>query len=390
MVVLTKEQIIQKIMDSTSLSLDQVNTKIKQKLDQLSGLVSPDGAAHIVANELGVQVIPSTDQVLKINNLLEGLRNVELNVKVMKKFDKKDFQSARGPGKLASFIVADDSGRMRATFWNDKVDEFYDKFNENDTITIKNAYVRKNNYSGGLDLNLGDNCEIIVNPKGVEIDVQNYTPEQAQRKKISELQATDFNAEILATIVQVSDIRFWETCPKCNKKPRYEDEKYICKEHGEIPAKELGYSYVLNCYLDDGSASIRTVFWREQVQKLLEETHENILKFREEPDLFETYKSSLLGEMIKVSGRVNKNEAFDRIEFVANNIEKNPNPEQEIKNIKEDVSEENKIADNKETDNQTDIKENKKPETFKEVDKNKKQDAIPTLDDIEEVNIDDE
>ena len=96
MVVLTKEQIIQKIMDSTSLSLDQVNVKIKQKLDQLSGLVSPDGAAHIVANELGVQVIPSTDQVLKINNLLEGLRNVELNVKVMKKFDKKDFQSARG------------------------------------------------------------------------------------------------------------------------------------------------------------------------------------------------------------------------------------------------------------------------------------------------------
>lgn len=386
MVVLTKEQIIKKIMDSTSLSLDQVNTKIKQKLDQLSGLVSQDGAAHIVANELGVQVIPSTDQVLKINNLLEGLRNVELNVKVMEKFDKKDFQSARGPGKLASFIVADESGRMRATLWNDKVDEFFDNFNENDTITIKNAYVRKNNYSGGLDLNLGDNCEIIVNPEGIEINVKDASPEQTQRKKISELEATDFNVEILATIVQVSDIRFWETCPKCNKKPSFENDKYICKEHGEIPAKELGYSYVLNCYLDDGSASIRTVFWREQVQKLLEETNENILKFREEPDLFETYKSSLLGEMIKVTGRVNKNEAFDRVEFVANNIDKNPDPEEEAKNIKEESNSETKVVEEKPQETET----KKKPETFKEVDKNKKQEEIPTLDDIEEVNIDDE
>ena len=372
--VLTKEQIIQKIVETTSLSLEDINSKIKQKLDQLAGLVSEEGAAHIVANELGVKLIPSTEQSLEISNLLEGLRNVEVTVKVTKKFEIKEFNSARGPGKLASFMMGDKSGRMRATLWNTKVDDYFDKFKEGDTIIIKNAYVRKNTYTNALDLNIGDNAEITVNPEGVKIEVG---AEESTRKKISDLNANDFRAEILATIVQVSDIRFWETCPTCNKKPKLENEKHICAEHGEIAATDLGYSYVLNCYLDDGSSSVRTVFWREQIQKLLGETHENILKFRESPDLFEPFKSSLLGEMIKVTGRVNKNEAFDRVEFVAMDIVKNPDPEEEIKHLPETPK--------------------KEPEVLKEVTKEEEEKAnasknktIPSLDDIEEINIDDE
>ncbi len=372
MVVLTKEQIIKKMIEATSLSLDDINAKIKQKMEQLAGLISEDGAAHIIANELGVQLIPSTEQVLEINNLLEGLRNIELNVKVIKKFDIKEFNSARGPGKLASMIIADNSGRIRATLWNTKVDDYYNKFNEGDIINIKNAYAKKNNYSGNLDINIGDNCEITINPEGVKIDVDEKS---AQRKKINELGPNDFRIEILATIVQVSDIRFWETCPKCNKKPKFEEEKYICKEHGEVPAGELGYSYVLNCYLDDGSASIRTVFWRDQIQKLLEETHENIIKFREAPYLFEPFKSSLLGEMIKITGRVNKNDAFDRVELVAQEITKNPNPEEETKALPEKKEESSAALE--------EVKETPKAAPVVE-------EKIPSLDDIEEINIDDE
>jgi hypothetical protein len=367
MVVLIKEQIIKKIIESTSLSLDDINSKIKQKMDQLAGLISEDGAAHIIANELGVQLIPSTEEALEIGNLLEGLRNVELNVKVTKKFDVKEFNSARGAGKLASFIVADKTGRIRATLWNTKVDDYFNKFQEGDTIKITNAYVKKNNYSGNNDINLSDSSEIIVNPEGIKIDVD---AEAIPRKKINELSSNDFRVEILATIVQVSDIRFWETCSQCNKKPKFENDKYICQEHGEIPADKLGHSYVLNCYLDDGSASIRTVFWKDQVQKLLGETHDNIVKFREAPDLFEPFKSSLLGEMIKVTGRINKNDAFDRVELVAQEITKNPDPEEEIKKLKES-----------------------KPKKLEEVPAKEipvSQTEIPSINEIEEINIDDE
>ena len=48
--------IIAKILKETSLSEAEINTKIDQKLDQLSGLISKEGAAHIIANELGVKL----------------------------------------------------------------------------------------------------------------------------------------------------------------------------------------------------------------------------------------------------------------------------------------------------------------------------------------------
>ncbi len=365
-------------MESTSLSIDDINTKIKQKLEQLSGLVSEDGAAHIVANELGVELVPSADHALEIDNLLEGLRNVEVTVKVTKKFDSKEFNTARGPGKVASFMIADKSGRIRATLWNAKVDEYYDKFNEGDIITIKNGYVRKNNYSGNLDLNLGDGSDIIINPKGITIEVQDTNV--ATRKKINEITSNDFMVEVLATIVQVSDIRFWEVCPECNRKPKFENETYTCKDHGEISKEKLTYSYVLNCYLDDGTASIRTVFWKKQIQDLLGEAHEKIITYRESPDLFEPFKSSLLGEVVKISGRINNNQAFDRMELVADTIIKNPNPEEEVKELK--------VPEKKEEPKPV-KKEEAKP-VKKEEGSDTKSEEIPSLSDIEEINIDDE
>jgi hypothetical protein len=377
MVVMTKEEIIKKITESSSLSLDEINNKIKQKMDQLAGLVSEDGAAHIVANELGVQLVPSTEGSLELKHLLDGMRNIEVTVKVTKKFEIKEFNSSRGPGKLAGFMIADKSGRMKATMWNDKVDEYYNSFNDGDVLQIKNAYARKNNYTGRVELNIGNQTEIKVNPEDTKVEVDT----SAKRKKIADIDANDFLVEVLATIVQVSDIRFWETCSECNKKPKFEDDKYICSEHGEIPKDKLGSAYVLNCYIDDGSASIRTVFWKEQIQKLLNENHEKILKYKESPELFEEHKSDLLGEMIKVTGRINKNEAFDRTELVSTEIELNPDPEKEIKKMPEKT--ETKKEEKKENKEESETPKKEKTET-------KKDEEIPSLDDIEEINIDED
>jgi len=372
---MTKEQIINKIKETTSLSDEDIELKIKAKLDQLAGLVSDDGAAHIVANELGVQLVPSTEETIEIKHLLEGMRNVQLKAKLTRKFDVKEFNSARGPGKLASFIIGDNSGTIRVTLWNTKVDDYFDKINEGDMLEIKGAYVKKNNYTGNLDINMGDGSEIIINPEGLNIEIDN----SPKKKKISDLEDNNNFVEILATIVQVSDMRFWGVCPECNKKPKFENDTYTCQEHGEIPENKLDYSYVMNCYLDDGSASIRCVFWKQQIQELLEKPHEEILKYRESLELFEHFKSDLLGEIIKVRGRVNKNEAFDRVEFVVNSIDKNPDPEEESKNIPEQKNKTEEIVKSK-------TEEKAKVE---ETTKNSESD-IPSLDDIEEINIDDE
>ena len=48
------------------------------------------------------------------------------------------------------------------------------------------------------------------------------------------LTENDTNAELLATIVQVYDLRFYEVCPTCNKRTREKEGLFACAEHGNI------------------------------------------------------------------------------------------------------------------------------------------------------------
>jgi hypothetical protein len=51
------EEIVKRIAEKSGLPQDDILAKIETKCSQLSGLISKDGAAHIVANELGVQLV---------------------------------------------------------------------------------------------------------------------------------------------------------------------------------------------------------------------------------------------------------------------------------------------------------------------------------------------
>lgn len=89
----------------------------------------------------------------------------------------------------------------------------------------------------------------------------------------------------------------------------------------------------MNVFLDDGSDNIRTVLFRNQAEKLLEITSEEFVKFKDEPDKFEEVKTKLLGEQIKLRGRINKNDMFDRLEFIAQLVFPHPDPKEEIERL---------------------------------------------------------
>ena len=85
--------------------------------------------------------------------------------------------------------------------------------------------------------------------------------------------------------------------------------------------------------MDDGTETIRCVFFRNQVEKLLNLTQEQLLKFKNEPAEFEAVKNELLGTIVKLNGRTNKNTLFNRLEFITQQVDNNPNPEQELKRL---------------------------------------------------------
>ncbi len=355
--------IIEKIKESSDLTEGQIRDKIKDKLEQLSGLISEEGAAHIIANELGIKLYEPTGK-LQIKNILAGQRNVEVLGKVQRKFDVRDFDTGERHGKVGSFMIADETGLIRIVLWNDIANQL-EKINEGDIVRVKSGYVRENN--NRKEVHLNEKSVLEINPEGEKIDKVKEEPPSI-RKKISELQGDEQDVELLGTIVQVYDPRFFEVCPECGKRVLQKDDGFFCQEHNKV---EPAYSYVTNIFLDDGSDNIRVVFWRNQTQKLFNKTNEEILAMKDSS--FETVKNDLLGNIIKIIGRASKNEVFNRIEFIPNMVFPNPDPEEELKRLEAETKEE-KVDDTQ--PEQTKI-EDKIPE-----DKTDTED-IPKVEDIE-------
>jgi hypothetical protein len=70
------ERIVEKISKHSGLSVEEVNRKIEAKRAKLSGLISQDGAAQIVAAELGINF---ENEKLKIEELLPRMRKINIS-----------------------------------------------------------------------------------------------------------------------------------------------------------------------------------------------------------------------------------------------------------------------------------------------------------------------
>lgn len=323
------EQVLKEIQTKTNMTEEQIEQQIKEKMELLSGLISKDGAAHILANELGIK-LTAPEGKRKINALYAGMRSSELVGKVLRKFDVREFQSGDRHGKVGSFIIADETGTVRVTCWHDQT-KAMDGLRENDTVAIMDSMVKENR--GTLEVHLNERSKILQNPPGVVIEGIK-APAVSMRKAIAALSENDLNVELLGTIVQVFDIKFFERCPVCRKRIKEQEAGYVCQEHGAIKPE---YSFVMNLYLDDGSGNIRIVLFGQQVQQLLKKTEEELQIYRTAPEAAEKIKTELLGEMVKITGKCTKNQMFGHLECIGQRVETDINPEEEINRLQSEL-----------------------------------------------------
>jgi replication factor A1 len=318
--------IIDKIKQEKGLSEEEINQKIEAKLKQLSGLISREGAAHIIANELGVKIFEQVSGKLQIKNILSGMRNVETIGKITNKFELREFKTENREGKVANMIIGDETGKIRIVMWGDQAENI-NKLKEGDIIKIVGGYVREN--QGRPEVHMNDRTKLIINPEGETVGEVKSGP-TAERKPIKDLTEGMENVELLGTIVQAFEPRFYTVCPECRKKVTQEGEQFVCQQHNVVTPN---FAYVLNLFLDDGTENIRCVFFKNQTDRLLNKTQEEILKYKDNPQDFEPMKTELLGNIVKLVGRVTKNQMFDRLEFVTQLVFLNPDPEQEINKL---------------------------------------------------------
>ncbi len=329
MIKLSYDQIAARIKEKSGVSDEEIEKRVSEKLSLLSGLISREGAGYIVANELGVKLLEQTSGRLQIKNILLGMRDVEVVGKVLRVYEMREFTSADRKGKVASVIIGDETGTVRVTLWGNQADVAA-KIKLGDIFKVLGGYVRGRDDK--VEVHVNERAQCIINPPGEIVQSVTMPAVQNARKQIKELTPADTAAEILGTVMQVYEPRFYEVCPDCGKRIRISEQGYVCGAHGIVaPA----FSYVINALIEDGSDSVRVVFFRNAAEKFLNAEPQKILELKENPAKFLELRDSVVGSFIKVAGRVSKNDMFDRIEFVASSVTLNPNPDEEIARLRE-------------------------------------------------------
>ena len=324
MIKIPIETIYSKIREGTGMTSEQVEAKVQEKLTALSGLISKEGAAHILANEAGIKLIEAPGK-MKIKDIHPGMRDVEIIGIIRAVFEPRTFVREGKEGRVGSLFLADETGSIRVTAWHDQCDHLLSLV-KGDMLKIQGGLAKENR--GQNEVHLTSQSKVTRNPPG---EVITALPERrATRKKISELTEQDDAAELFGTIVQIYTPRYFEVCPTCSGRIREADGFFRCERHGTVTPI---YSPVVTIELDDGSDTMRIACFRKEAESLTRKTFDELAAFREHPEQFETIKTELLGEMIKITGRVKKNNMFNRLEFTAQQIVLNPDPDEELKRL---------------------------------------------------------
>jgi replication factor A1 len=325
--MLTLEEILSELEKNTKYSRKQLNEKIKLKQEELSGLVSIEGAGHLVARELGVNLLMPEKRSLKINNIAKGMKNVNIKARVIQISDIREFERKdKNKGKVCNLILTDSTGQIRLTLWDKQVGIVEEgKISEGDVIEVKNASVKENIF-GGVELLLSRLARIekIEDDKSIPTKIIGT---RFKRIPIKDVKEGDF--EIRGNIVQIFNVNpVFQTCPQCRSKVEKTKKGYKCPEHGEVEPES---NMIISGIVDDGTDTIRTVFFREQA-KAITGLEPSVFSNMSQDEAMNLIRQNALGNEIIMRGRIQKNKIFDTLEMIVNDV-KELNIEEESKRL---------------------------------------------------------
>jgi replication factor A1 len=313
----------------------KVERKLKDKMKTVDAPIVSSGSSV----PLGMK---------NIGDLTTDMWDVDIEGKVATIYDVKTFTKKDGSeGQVRNIIIADQTSKIRVTFWDDDVDKIA-KVKEGDVIRILHGYT-KEGFRGGLEFTVGKRAEIVLNPKGSQLkqlDLSDVSfgsvPIQASRVLIGDIdEGTEGkNVEVCGIIVGIAQTGvIYQACPTCNKKLEATGEGYNCKSCGPVKDPEPRMLYKIT--VDDGSGSIKATLFGNVGEKLLEmtaeEAHKMITKSGKEDEPLRVKSDKILGRYVAMYGRVKK--FRDSLDISVNGFEF-ADPIQEIKRLKETIQKE--------------------------------------------------
>ncbi len=237
------EDIIYKITKQRKdLTKKEIFNRIDSKKKEAQGLLSDEGAARIVAQELFVKINGKSFNQIKLKDLVTNLNDITLTVRVIAVWPIKEFKKSNGNiGKILRIVLADKTGTIRCVLWNGKAEQLT---SEGDILgkilRLSHAYTRED-LTGAPEINCGDRCEITILPSEFGDD---EFPELSTffKKNLSDIKVNDTDVNIVATV---------------NSKPEITNFK-----------NNNGEGSIIKFSITDGTTTLNLVSWNDKIELL--------------------------------------------------------------------------------------------------------------------------
>ncbi len=183
---------------------DEFQKRIKEKIDEFGGLLSEEGAALIVANDLGVDLrLERPREFLHIKDLAVGTGDVWLCARVTCVSTVREFQRKAGTGRVANVEVMDKTGSTRIVLWDD-LTNFTKDLHKGDIVEVRGGYV-KEGFREGLEIHIsssrrGEISKLSKTDKDLPECKTDYTP-------IGELVEEMADIDVVGRVNQLYGIR---------------------------------------------------------------------------------------------------------------------------------------------------------------------------------------
>ncbi|WP_135820381.1 single-stranded DNA binding protein [Halostella litorea] len=143
-------------------SIEEFREAVEEKVEQMGGLADEETAAMLIAHELG------ENEVNGVADVEPGMEDVEFTAKVTAVGELRTFErdgEDEPEGRVANVDLADETGSVRVTFWDEMAEGATEELSVGDVIAVKGR--PKEGYNG-VEVNVSD-----VDPEvDAEVDVQ--------------------------------------------------------------------------------------------------------------------------------------------------------------------------------------------------------------------------
>lgn len=155
------------LAEKSGLELNEILEKVQEYIEEMGGLIKPDGALSLLASDLGISLTTpefTSKPTIKLDKLVPGMRRATIRGKISRIYGIVEYINSSGEkSERAELRISDENGQVDVVIWSQRLVEALKngQFREGDEVLISNARVSSRGGRIAVHLNSDSQMDLI-------------------------------------------------------------------------------------------------------------------------------------------------------------------------------------------------------------------------------------